>query len=124
MRLLLDTHSALWFVGRDARLSNAARELLYDASNEKLLSAAVAWEVAVKRAIGKLDAPKDVIDQALARGAVELPMTIEHAEASAALPWHHRDPFDRILIAQAQAEDATLLTADPRMRAYDVRTTW
>ena len=91
MRLLLDTHTALWLREGDDRLGQNARELLEDPAES---------------------------------GAIELPVTIEHAEASARLPWHHRDPFDRLLIAQANLEEATLLTADPRMRAYDVKVTW
>jgi PIN domain nuclease of toxin-antitoxin system len=124
VRLLLDTHTALWYLARDKRLSKDAGKLVLDAANELLLSAAVVWEVSVKRASGKLDAPHDFVDRMRRAGAQPLSMTIEHAEASAQLPWHHRDPFDRILIAQARAEGATLVSADPTLRAYDVRTAW
>jgi PIN domain nuclease of toxin-antitoxin system len=82
------------------------------------------WEVAIKRATGKLRAPSQFIPLVLATGVDPLPITIEHAEAAGALPLHHRDPFDRMLVAQAQMEDATIVSADPALRAYDVRVEW
>lgn len=124
MKLLLDTHAALWYLARDKRLSRPALELILEPANGLLLSAAVVWEVALKRGMGKLDAPEDFVDRMRRAGGEPLSMTIEHAEASAQLPWHHRDPFDRILVAQARIEDAVLVTADPELRAYDVKTAW
>jgi PIN domain nuclease of toxin-antitoxin system len=97
--------------------------LLNDESNPLLFSAVVEWEVRIKEALGKLTVADgfNYVDQA---GAVILPITHAHAVAAAQLPLHHRDPFDRMLIAQAQLEDAVILTADPAFAAYDVRVVW
>jgi PIN domain nuclease of toxin-antitoxin system len=124
VRLLADTHAALWLLGEDKRLSTHADALLTDATNEVLLSAAVVWEVAIKRSLGKLDAPDGFARQLLDGGAVPLPISIDHARAVRTLPWHHRDPFDRLLIAQAAIEDAVLISSDERLRPYDVRVEW
>ncbi|HXP38330.1 MAG TPA: type II toxin-antitoxin system VapC family toxin [Solirubrobacteraceae bacterium] len=124
MRLLPDTHAALWLLGGDERLSRRAERLLKDASNEVLLSAAVVWEVAVKRSLGKLDAPGGFAELLLSAGAAPLGVSLEHAEAVAELPWHHRDPFDRMLVAQADLEQAVLVTGDERLGAYGVRIAW
>jgi PIN domain nuclease of toxin-antitoxin system len=124
VRLLADTHAALWLLDDDKRLSPRADRLLTDPANEVLLSAAVVWEVSIKRSLGKLDAPDGFARQLLDGGAVALPVSIDHAEAVGSLPWHHRDPFDRLLVAQAQLEDATLVSHDQRLRAYGVRLEW
>ncbi len=124
MRLLVDTHAALWLLGEDKRLSRHADEMLTDAANEVLLSAAVVWEVAIKRSLGKLDAPDGFAHQLLDGGAVPLAVSIDHARAVRSLPWHHRDPFDRLLVVQAAIEDATLVSGDERLRAYDVKVEW
>jgi PIN domain nuclease of toxin-antitoxin system len=124
VRLLFDSHAALWLLLKRERLSPRAVDLLGDPANELLLSSVVVWEVLMKQSLGKLDAPDDFVEQMLSGGAVPLPLTIEHAEMAADLPWHHRDPFDRMLVAQATAEGATLLSADPALRAYHVNVTW
>jgi PIN domain nuclease of toxin-antitoxin system len=124
VRLLADIHAALWLLGEDKRLSTHADELLTDAGNEILLSAAVVWEVAIKRSLGKLDAPEGFARQLLDGGAVALPVGIDHARAVRSLPWHHRDPFDRLLVAQATIEDAILVSSDQRLGAYGVRVAW
>ncbi|HYM45098.1 MAG TPA: type II toxin-antitoxin system VapC family toxin [Solirubrobacteraceae bacterium] len=124
MRLLVDTHAALWLLAEDKRLSSRADELLTDANNEVLLSAAVVWEVAIKRSLGKLNAPDGFARQLLDGGAVPLPVSIDHARAVRSLPWHHRDPFDRLLVAQASLEDAILISNDQRLRPYGVRVAW
>lgn len=124
MRLLLDTHVALWLMSRELRVSDAAMDEFSDDSNQVLLSAVVIWEVAVKRALGKLDAPRDMAEQLAEVHVDPLPVSMEHAAAVEHLPPHHRDPFDRLLVAQAQVENATILSADPRLRAYDVRVLW
>ncbi|HEY4809914.1 MAG TPA: type II toxin-antitoxin system VapC family toxin [Solirubrobacteraceae bacterium] len=124
MRLLADTHAALWLLGEDKRLSSHADELLTDATNEVLLSAAVVWEVAIKRSLGKLDAPDGFAQQLLDGGAVALPISIDHARAVRSLPWHHRDPFDRMLVAQAALEEAVVVSNDSRLRSYDVSVAW
>jgi PIN domain nuclease of toxin-antitoxin system len=124
VRLLVDTHAALWLLEEDKRLSSSAEQMLTDASNEVLLSAAVVWEVSIKRSLGKLDAPDGFAGMLLDAGAVSLAVSIDHARAVRSLPWHHRDPFDRLLVAQAVLEDAVLLSSDDRLRAYDVRVAW
>lgn len=124
MRLLVDTHAALWLLNEDQRLSSSADRMLTDSSNEVLLSAAVVWEVAIKRSLGKLDAPDGFAGMLLDAGAVPLAISIDHARAVRSLPWHHRDPFDRLLVAQAVLEDAVLLSSDDRLHAYDVRVAW
>ena len=123
MRLLLDTHAVIWWLRESPRLSRGAAALLNDEANPLVLSAAVTWEVRTKQAIGKL-AEVDSFDLFEEAGATMLPITHVHAETAAALPLHHRDPFDRLLIAQAQVEDAVIVTADPAFAAYDVRTAW
>lgn len=124
MRLLADTHAVLWLLGADERLSAGAEEMLTDPANEVLLSAAVVWEVAIKRSLGRLQAPDGFAGLLLDAGAVPLAVSIDHARAVRSLPWHHRDPFDRLLVAQAMLEDAVLLSGDDRLRAYDVRVAW
>ena len=124
MRLLLDTHTAIWALAGDRALSKRARDLLVSGGHEVLLSAVVSLEIAVKSAIGKLDLPGDLADELLERGARELPVTIEHARRVRDLPLHHRDPFDRVLIAQALVEDAVILSADARFDAYGVKRRW
>lgn len=124
MKLLVDTHAALWLLGEDKRLSPSADEMLTDASNEVLLSAAVVWEVAIKQSLGKLDAPDGFSTMLTDGGATPLSVSIEHAQAVRSLPWHHRDPFDRVLVAQAILENAVIVSSDDRLRAYDVRVAW
>jgi PIN domain nuclease of toxin-antitoxin system len=123
MRILPDTHAVIWWLRQSPKLSRRAAVLLNDEANPLLFSAAVTWEVRVKQAIGKLGEVDsfDLFDEA---GATMLPITHAHAETAAALPPHHRDPFDRLLIAQARLEDAVIVTADPVFAAYDVRTAW
>lgn len=124
MRVLLDTHAALWWLDDDAPLGAEAAALIEAESSEVLLSAVVVWEVAIKRGLGKLDVPDGFAQALLGAGARPLPIALEHAALVEALPDHHRDPFDRLLIAQAQHEGATIVTADPLIRRYDVETAW
>ncbi len=124
MKLLLDTHVALWWLADDDRVGGDAARQLDDASNRVLLSAAVAWEVAIKRSLGKLRAPAELTATLLGAGVQPLPITLEHASAVEALPWHHRDPFDRLLVAQAIVERATIVSHDDRLRSYDVPIIW
>ena len=118
MRLLLDTHVLLWAVLDDPRLTRAQREAIVAA--ELYLSAASVWEIGIKRALGKLDVPDDVFAIASDAGCRPLPITWTHAEAAAALPPHHADPFDRMLVAQARCEGLHLASSDARLAAYDV----
>lgn len=124
MKLLLDTHAALWWPADDERLGEVAAAHLSDESNRILLSAAVVWEVAIKRSLGKLRAPDGFVETLVGGGALPLPVGLDHAAAVERLPWHHRDPFDRILVAQAAVEDATLVSADERLARYGVPVLW
>lgn len=124
MRLLIDTHAALWLLGESERLSPRADALLTDPGNEVLLSAVVVWEVAIKRSLGKLDAPDGFAKLLTDAGATPLPVSIDHARAVRTLPWHHRDPFDRLLVAQAKLEQASVVSADERLAAYGARVAW
>lgn len=124
MRLILDTHAALWFVAGDDRLGGAARRELFDEDNRVLVSAAVVWEVAVKRSLRKLEVPAEYLALLLDGGAEPLPISLEHATAVEDLPWHHRDPFDRMLVAQTQVERATLVSGDEALAAYGVPVVW
>lgn len=122
MLLLLDTHAFLWWIGDEPALGPRAREAIAAPANVVFVSAATAWEIAVKREAGKLDAPGEVGAWIRDGGFTELAIEVEHAVASAGLPRHHGDPFDRLLIAQARLEDLTLVTSDPEILGYDVAT--
>jgi PIN domain nuclease of toxin-antitoxin system len=89
-----------------------------------LLSAAVVWEVAIKRSLGQLDAPEDLAATLLGAGVQPLPVSLDHAAAVESLPWHHRDPFDRLLVAQAVAERAAVVSGDPALHPYGVTVVW
>ena len=102
LRLLLDTHVLVWALGNDPRLGLAARDAITDPNNDSYVSAATVWEIAIKRALGKLRAPEDLSGRIERDGFIGLPVTLFHGEQAGALPPIHRDPFDRILIAQAQ----------------------
>lgn len=121
MKLLLDTHLLLWAAGQPERLSSAARTLIADAGNELLFSSASIWEVSIKRGLGRADFR---VDPRLLRrglrdnGYGEVPITSEHAASLDSLPPIHKDPFDRILVAQAMVEGITLLTIDPLVAQY------
>ncbi len=124
MKLLLDTHAALWWLADDKRLGQDATRYLNDDSNRVLLSAVVVWEVAIKRSLGKLQAPVDLASTLIAAGVQPLPITLDHAAAVEVLPWHHRDPFDRMLVVQALAENATIVSQDARLQEYGVPLIW
>jgi PIN domain nuclease of toxin-antitoxin system len=119
MRLLLDTHVLLWWLADDPALSKQARGLIAN-EPEVFVSAASAWEIAIKRALGKLEAPDDLLPALEAGGLRRLPIDFEHAAVAGTLPLHHDDPFDRMLVAQAQQEALTLLTSDTRISRYAV----
>jgi len=119
VRLLLDTHVVLWWLMDDDALSAEVKEAI-DTEAEVLVSAASVWEIAIKRALGKLDGPPDLLDVVADSGLVELPIRSRHAVEAGGLPPLHRDPFDRMLIAQARCEGLTLLSRDPQVQRYDV----
>lgn len=120
MNLLLDTHVLLWWLDDPSRLSKAARKAIGDGGNQVYVSAAVVWEIAIKKAIGKLDAPDDLENVLQANRFQTLPITVQHAMGILVLPDHHRDPFDRILIAQALVEGFKLVSFDPQIAKYPV----
>ena len=119
MRLLLDTSAFLWWVDDSPRLGPAARALIADDDNEVFVSAASAWEIAIKRAKGKLTAGD--IEAAIETNRFRsLPIEVSHGTMAGALPAHHRDPFDRMLVAQAQKESLSIVSADRAFAQYDV----
>ena len=121
MKLLLDTHLLLWAAGEPGRLPDPARKLIDDPANELIFSAASLWEIAIKRRLGRSEFRADpalLRRGLLDNGYVELPVTGEHAVAIERLPPIHKDPFDRILVAQATVEGIALLTADPLLARY------
>jgi PIN domain nuclease of toxin-antitoxin system len=119
VRLLLDTHALLWWLA-DEGLSGQARDAIADPANLVAVSAASAWEISIKKALGKLSAPDDLELQVQTGGFVPLPISIRHGIAAGQLPHHHEDPFDRMLIAQAVAEGLTIVTRDKHFDAYGV----
>jgi PIN domain nuclease of toxin-antitoxin system len=120
VNLLLDSHALLWALHDPARLAPAARFAISDARRAVYFSAASAWELEIKAAKGKLTLPEHWIAAAEETGFRELPVTASDARRSAHLPWHHSDPFDRLLIAQALTHGLYLATRDPLIAAYDV----
>lgn len=121
MRLLLDTHALLWAVSDPDELTERARDVLRDGRNEVLGSAASVWEIAIKRSLGRLTAPDDLGPVLAAASFDPLPISLEHAILAGSLPPHHRDPFDRMLIAQAQLGSLTIVTRDARFVRYGVQ---
>lgn len=121
MRLLLDTHILIWALGEPRRLPKEVRIALESPDNEVLFSAASIWEIAIKTQIGRANfkaSPEEIIAAALESGFAELPVRAEHGARSATLPLHHRDPFDRLLVAQAISEPCRLVTADAVLSPY------
>lgn len=123
-RLLVDTHVVLWWLADPGRNSVTVDQRLRDPFTEPMVSIASLWETALKVALDKLSAPDDLPEQLVQRGFTMLPIGVEHAWAVRNLPHHHGDPFDRMLVAQAQVEDVPIATADPRFAAYGVRVVW
>jgi PIN domain nuclease of toxin-antitoxin system len=120
MRFLVDTHALLWALGEPSTLSRQARDALADPSNLIVVSSASLWECAIKASIGKLDLPEDFFDSIPGAGYEVMPIRISHLNVYRTLPMHHRDPFDRMLVAQASAEALTLISRDPDIAKYDV----
>jgi PIN domain nuclease of toxin-antitoxin system len=128
VKLLIDTQCWLWWFLSPDRLSRGARDVIAAAREPLYLSAASSWEIAIKSALGKLELPEPPVRYVPSRlseqGMRSLPIEHIHALRTAALPALHTDPFDRLLVAQAQVERMTLMTADPQIIAYDVETLW
>jgi PIN domain nuclease of toxin-antitoxin system len=118
VRLLLDTHIFLWWCADDPQLTGPERKAIRDGANDVFLSAASVWEMTIKQSLGRLDIPEPASAAAARLGIQELPVAFAHAEATLRLPRLHRDPFDRLLLAQAAVEELTLVTHDPAVRAY------
>jgi len=128
MKLLLDTHALLWFIGNDPQLSATARENIENPAHEKFVSAASLWEIAVKLSLEKLKLPRPFAEvfprQLEVNGFELLPISCVQLNQLAALPFHHRDPFDRLLIAQALADGMTIVTRDPAFSRYSTKISW
>ena len=128
MRLLLDTHAFLWWCEGNSRMSLPARQAVDDDSNEVLVSAASAWEIATRHRLGKLPGAdpiaSDIAGAIAAQGFEELPVTVAEAARAGALPGPHRDPFARILIAQALSRNLVLISTDAAFDKYHVRRLW
>jgi PIN domain nuclease of toxin-antitoxin system len=127
-RLLLDTHALLWFVFGDPRMSDRASSMIEDVASEKVLSVASLWEIAIKVSIGKLDLGMSIdrffATEIDARELSILAISNAHAIGVAGLPFHHRDPFDRLIVAQALVEGLTLITGDPSFAPYGATLAW
>jgi len=128
MRILLDTHTFLWWITADHRLSQRSIEVISDGNNELLFSAASGWEIAIKAGLGRLDVPDPLdrfVSEHLFRNHIGvLPVHLSHALQAYTLPQLHRDPFDRLLVAQAQVERLPLLSSDRRLAEYDLDVLW
>jgi PIN domain nuclease of toxin-antitoxin system len=128
VRLLIDTHAFLWWVGDSRELSRRARAAIGGSRNECLVSIASGWEIAIKVSLGELriegSLDRFLPEQIAANGFRPLPIDLKHAARVAALPFHHREPFDRLLAAQALEEDLALVTADPVFAKYGIRRVW
>ena len=118
MRLLVDTHILLWWLADSPSLSGRARELIADPDNAVFVSAVSLWEIRLKQSLGKLQLPSDFEERLAGESFESLPLLADHTREVASMPWHHRDPFDRMLIAQAQAASLTFLTADQIASLY------
>ena len=128
MRVLLDTHTFLWMLEGSTRVSQDARELIERADTDRLLSVASLWEIAIKQGIGKLGLPQPfaqtLLEQVRTHGITLLPVREAEALAVAELPHHHRDPFDRLLVAQCLTEGVPIVSADAALDAYGVQRIW
>lgn len=118
---LLDTHVALWWLSEPEKLSAKARSAISDGKNAVYVSAAAAWEMAIKRALGRLEFPSNLVEVLRQDHIEPLPITLPHALAVADLPVHHQDPFDRMMIVQARIENLILVTRDAKINEYDVK---
>lgn len=128
MRFLLDTHTLLWWLFDDHRLSKRAREIVSDSANEVLVSSASAWEISTKHRLGKLPSARELVQDISGwvnrAGFVELAVTIFHGERAGSWPQSNRDPFDRMLAAQCAIEELPLISKDPRFEDFGIRLVW
>ena len=121
MNIILDTHVVLWALENNSTLSDKAAEAIIDADNMVFVSAASVWEIGIKRTMGKLETPDNLLEEIRLHRFSPLPINLHHAELAAKLPNIHKDPFDRMLIAQAMYEKLTLVTRDEVLSKYDVK---
>jgi len=125
VNLLLDTHALLWWLADDDKLSSKARELIADPANQVVVSAVSGWEIGIKQALGKLDVdPERVLAEVQDNGFTLLNVNFKHGLAAGALASYHRDPFDRMLIAQAQCDELHIVSIDGVFSDYDVDVVW
>jgi PIN domain nuclease of toxin-antitoxin system len=122
MKLLLDTHVALWSLGSPSRLGKRSRAAITSGEHDVFISAVTIAEMAIKESLGKLKVPAGLVELMWTTGFSELPLSAGHADRLRYLPWHHKDPFDRMLVAQAQVDRLSLVTADAHCMRYDVKT--
>ena len=120
-RYLLDTHVLLWWLSDDPQLGQTTRQVIADPRNDVYISAASTWEISIKRSLGKLSAPGDMDNIIDDEGFDKLPITLFHGDQAGMLPEHHKDPFDRMLIAQAQSEGLVIVTNDEKIIRYGIR---
>ena len=120
-RLLLDTHVLLWWLSDDTQLGQITRQAIADPRNDVYISAASTWEISIKRSLGKLSAPEDMDSIIDDEGFDKLPISLFHGDQAGMLPEHHKDPFDRMLIAQAQSEGLVVVTNDEKIARYGIR---
>jgi len=127
MKILLDTHALIWWFENESRLSRRASSMIANQNNTVFVSAAIAWELAIKVNLGKFDTlslATELPRYTAEEGFEELPISMEQAVRAGLLPLHHRDPFDRLLVAQAQAPNVPILSADKVLDRYDVKRVW
>lgn len=124
MQCLLDTPVLLWWLGDSSQLSSKAKKCIIDGENDIYLSSVSIWEMRVKESLGKLSMPKKLLAVVQKQGILSLEMTWGHADAVKTLPYHHKDPFDRLLVAQAQVEGLSIVTKDEMIKKYGVATIW
>ena len=122
MQLLLDTHALIWWLSNNSTFSTEARDAIADPENIVFVSAASAWEIAIKKSFGKLQAPDDLKAQIEAKRFISLAINIDHTLTVEKFPLHHQDPFDRILIAQAIFENLIIVTRDKKFESYNIKT--
>ena len=128
MSVLLDTHAFLWYITDDAQLSRFAEQTISDSGNDVYLSIVSVWEIAIKHSLKKLNLPSPfaefIPEQLLLNAMKVLPIEIAHLSAYVGLPYHHRDPFDRMMVAQAQIEDMPLVSNDALISSYEIDVIW
>lgn len=124
MKLLLDTNALLWWLNNSPRLSKKAKAAITDLNNSVLVSAVSVWEISIKQSLGKLRIPNTYINEITKSNFLRLPISFDHASAVTHLPHHHKDPFDRMLVAQAQVEGLALVSSDSTIRRYGVSVYW